>query len=86
VKLGSPKNLTDEARNKGTKAIKENALNNDRNRQAQSIITNCKEKGMSFREIANYLNELNFKTRYGKQFLPASVHQLYNRSQLLEVA
>ena len=86
VKLGSPKNLTDEARNKGTKAIKENALNNDRNRQAQSIISNCKEKGMSYREIANYLNELNFKTRYGKQFLPASVHQLFNRSQLLEVA
>lgn len=86
VKLGSPKNLTDEARNKGTKAIKENALNNDRNRQAQSIISNCKEKGMTYRAIANYLNELNFKTRYGKQFLPASVHQLYNRSQLLEVA
>lgn len=79
VVLGNPKNLTSEARAKGTKAIKENAMNNDRNRQAQSIISNCKEKGMSFREIANYLNELNFKTRYGNQFLPASVHQLYSR-------
>ena len=79
VVLGSPKNLTSEARAKGTQAIKENAMNNDRNRQAQSIISNCKEKGMSFREIANYLNELNFKTRYGNQFLPASVHQLYSR-------
>ena len=77
VKLGNPNNLTKEARNKGTQKIKDNAKNNDRNRQAKSIIVNCKEKGMSFREIANYLNELNFKTRYGNQFMPASVHQLY---------
>jgi DNA invertase Pin-like site-specific DNA recombinase len=79
VKLGSPKNLTNEARSKGTQAIKENAMNNDRNRQAQSVIGSCKEKGMTYREIAEYLNQLNFKTRYGKQFLAASVHQLYNR-------
>ncbi|WP_116786853.1 recombinase family protein [Flavobacterium psychrotrophum] len=79
VKLGNPDNLTKEARAKGVKAIKDNALNNDRNRQAQSIISNCKEKGMTFRQIAAYLNELNFKTRYGKQFLPASVYQLHSR-------
>lgn len=86
VKLGSPKNLTSEARNKGVLTIKENALNNDRNRQAQSIIGNCKEKGMTYRQIANYLNELNFKTRYGNQFLPSTVHQLHNRTQLQQVA
>ncbi len=86
VKLGSPKNLTNDARNKGVQTIKENALNNDRNRQAQSIISNCKEKGMTYRQIADYLNELNFKTRYGKQFLASSVHQLYNRMQLQHVA
>lgn len=86
VKLGSPKNLTNDARNKGVQTIKENALNNDRNRQAQSIISNCKEKGMTYRQIADYLNQLNFKTRYGKQFLASSVHQLYNRMQLQQVA
>ena len=86
VKLGSPKNLTNDARNKGVQTIKENALNNDRNRQAQSIIGNCKEKGMTYRQIAEYLNQLNFKTRYGKQFLASSVHQLYNRMQLQQVA
>jgi DNA invertase Pin-like site-specific DNA recombinase len=86
IKLGSPKNLTSDARNKGVQTIKENALNNDRNRQAQSIISNCKEKGMSYRQIAKYLNELNFKTRYGKEFLPASVFQLYNRFLLNQAA
>lgn len=80
IKLGNPKNLTNEARAKGLQAIKANALNNDRNRQAQSIIVSCKEKGMSYRKIADYLNELNFKTRYGNQFLAPTVSQLYNRA------
>ena len=80
--LGNPKNLNDDARAKGLKAIKENAINNDRNRQAQSVIIICKEKGMSFRQIAEYLNNLNFKTRYGNQFLAPTVHQLYNRTLL----
>lgn len=80
--LGNPKNLNDDARAKGIAAIKENAINNDRNRQAQSVILSCKERGMSYREIAEYLNKLNFKTRYGNQFLASTVHQLYNRTLL----
>ncbi|MBC7410113.1 MAG: recombinase family protein [Arcicella sp.] len=80
VKLGNPKNLTNEARAKGVNTIKDNAMNNDRNRQAQSVISNCKEKGMTYREIASYLNGLNFKTRYGKEFMPSTVHQLHNRT------
>lgn len=78
-RLGNPQNLTAEARNKGVSVIKENAKNNDRNRQAHSIITTCKDKGMTYREIADHLNGLNFKTRYGKDFLPASVYQLYSK-------
>ena len=77
--LGTPKNLNNEARAKGLKKIKENAINNDRNRQAQFVILSCKEKGMSYREIATYLNKLNFKTRYGNQFFATTVLQLYNR-------
>jgi DNA invertase Pin-like site-specific DNA recombinase len=80
--LGNPKNLTDNARAKGVATIKENAINNDRNRQAQSVIVSCKEKGMSYREIAKYLNQLNFKTRYGNEFLAPTVHQLYSRTLL----
>ncbi len=79
VTLGNPSNLNDEARSKGVQKIKENATNNDRNRQAQSVIISCKEKGMSYRQIAEYLNQLNFKTRYGNQFMAPTVHQLYTR-------
>lgn len=86
IKLGNPKNLTNDARNKGVQRIKENAQNNDRNRQAQSIISNCLEKGMTYQKIADYLNELNFKTRYGKQFLASSVYQLHKRVKLQQIA
>nr|WP_315200598.1 recombinase family protein [uncultured Flavobacterium sp.] len=80
VKLGNPQNLTKEARAKGVDKIKENAMNNDRNRQAQSIILNCKEKEMSYRQIADYLNQLNFKTRHGNKFYAPTVLQLYSRA------
>lgn len=82
VKLGNPENLTNDARKKGVQTIKENAINNDQNRQAQSVITSCKEKGMSYRQIAEYLNQLNFKTRYGNQFMAPTVHQLHRRTLL----
>ena len=80
--LGNPKNLDSNARAKGVQKIKENAINNDRNRQAQSVIIACKERGMSYRQIAEYLNGLNFKTRYGNNFLAPSVHQLYTRAMV----
>ena len=79
--LGTPKNLDSNARAKGLQKIKENAINNDRNRQALTVIANCMEKGMSYRKTAEYLNGLNFKTRYGNNFMATTVHQLYNRVQ-----
>lgn len=82
VALGTPKNLDNAARAKGVQKIRENATNNDRNRQAQSVIISCKEKGMSYRQIAEYLNQLNFKTRYGNEFMAPTVHQLYTRTLL----
>jgi DNA invertase Pin-like site-specific DNA recombinase len=78
VKLGTPSNLSIEARNKGLQAIKENALQNNSNRQAKSIIGYCKEKGMTYREIALHLNGLNFTTRYGNKFHPITVKRLYS--------
>ena len=82
IALGNPKNLDSAARAKGVLKIRENATNNDRNRQAQSVILSCKEKGMSYRQIAEYLNQLNFKTRYGNEFMAPTVHQLYTRTVL----
>lgn len=80
VQLGKPENLTSLAREKGQSIIKKNARENDRNRQAQAIIVGCKEKGMTYREIANFLNELNFRSRYDKLFHPTTIMRLYKRS------
>ncbi len=78
--LGSPQNLTAEAIQKGISAVKENARTNDNNRQAQAVIKSCIGQGMSYNKTAEYLNELNFKTRYGHSFQATSVMRLYERS------
>jgi DNA invertase Pin-like site-specific DNA recombinase len=80
VILGTPKNLTSAAREKGQLVIKQNAINNDRNRQAQAIIKGCKEQSMSFHDIAEYLNTLNFRTRNNKSFFATSVKRLHDRT------
>jgi len=80
VKLGKPENLTIEAREKGKEAIRINSRANDSNRQAQAIIISCREKGMKFRQIADHLNELNFKTRYGCSYHPMTVKRLFEQS------
>lgn len=79
--LGSPKNLTLEARTKGQLAIKRNAQENDRNRQAKAIISGCRTKNMTYREIAEYLNNLHFSTRYGKLFHATTVMRLYVKNE-----
>jgi transposase len=35
-------------------------MKKDRNKQAKSVIIICKLKGMSYRQIADYLNQVNF--------------------------
>ncbi len=79
VKLGSPKNLTTDAIQKGISSVMENARSNDNNRQAQAVIKNCIAQGMSYNKTADYLNGLNFKTRYGNSFQATSVMRLYDR-------
>ena len=86
VRLGRPENLTDEARRKGLAAVKSNALNNDKNRQAQAIIVSCREKGMTYKHIADQLNKLNFKTRYNHAFHATSAQRLYLAWQNIESA
>lgn len=79
VKLGTPKNLTYADRLKGVKVRQENAKNNDRNRQATAIIISKRVEGLSFQKIADYLNELSFKTRRDKQFESMTVKLLFDR-------
>lgn len=82
VRLGKPENLTPIAREKGQITIKRNAKENDRNRQAKAIISSCISKNMSYRETADYLNKLNFRTRYDKSFLPTTVMRLHKMCEI----
>lgn len=79
-KLGTPENLTNEARQKGVTTIKENAQNNKANRQATEMIAMYRKQGLSFQKIANKLTDLGYKTRRGKDFGKSSVKMLFDRS------
>lgn len=79
-KLGTPENLTDEAKAKGIKVIKEKAAQNKANIQATALIVEYRGKGLSYDKIADALNQLNFGTSQGKKHNSTSVKRLYDRS------
>lgn len=81
VKLGTPKNLSIEAISKGREVRTTNARNNDKNKQATAMIVVYKEKGMTFQQIANQLNQLNFTTSKGSTFQPMTVKRLFDRTK-----
>jgi DNA invertase Pin-like site-specific DNA recombinase len=80
--LGTPENLTLQARSKGVEAIKQNALAHENNQKAAAIARLLKsqpsesQKERSLRAIAAELNRLGFKTRHGKSFHPMGVKRL----------
>ena len=80
INLGTPRNLTLEAREKGMKARISNAKQNKQNIQATELILSYKKEGYSYADIATKLNDKGFRTRYGKDFKPMSVKRLYDRS------
>lgn len=79
VVLGSPKNLTPEARRKGTFKIIENARENPNNKKATSMIVLLRKEKLSYRKIASKLNLDGFKTRRNKEFSASQVLILYDR-------
>lgn len=78
-KLGSPQNLTDEARAKGRDAWSQKARSNTNCRRASCLIKQLRQQGKSYREIANELNEAGFKTANGKKFNAMQVKRLADR-------
>jgi DNA invertase Pin-like site-specific DNA recombinase len=79
-KLGTPANLTEDARLKGLEVRRSKALNSKENKQAIHVIQSEKKEGKSFREIVDKLNELGYVTSQGKAFGVSSVHKLYKRA------
>ncbi len=79
-KLGTPANLTGQAKEKGVAAIKANARLDGHNIRAGAMAVLLRNQGLSFRQIAGRLNELGYPTRHGKPFRPMSVKRLVDRS------
>lgn len=77
-KLGKPENLTNSARTKSIEVRKQKAQDNDNNKKALALIVALKNQNMSFRKIAETLNNSGFKTSKGNKFYAMSVKQLYD--------
>ena len=80
-KLGNP-NGFGEYQVLGLERIKENATTNKANQQAMDIIIESRKKEMTYQEIADKLNRLQYSTRYGKEFNPIQVYRLFMRGEL----
>ena len=64
----------------GIEKIKENAKNNKANLQAMDIICSARNEGLTYQQIADKLNRLQYTTRYGKDFKPMQVKRFYDRT------
>jgi DNA invertase Pin-like site-specific DNA recombinase len=77
--LGTPANLTTEAKKKAVEAIKTNARTAKEVIQVLPIIQNLRKEEKTYREIAAYLNTLQFTTRTGKPFTGTQVMRIEKR-------
>ncbi|MEX0610304.1 MAG: recombinase family protein [Balneolaceae bacterium] len=77
--IGSPENLTKEAREKGHQTISQKARNNVDTRKAFHFIQPRREAGESYQSIADQLNEEGYRARRGKEFHPAQVRKIWMR-------
>ena len=85
-KLGTPANLTEEARLRGLEYIRNKAKNNPNNKRALAYVKMMKErnelkkrKKLKLREIAEELNSEGFKTSTGKDFGTTQVIRLLKK-------
>jgi len=81
IKLGNPQNngLTSNSIAKGMKIRCENALCNEHNKQAGTLILSLRNNGAKWIEIVNQLNANGFKTRRECAFDITAVKRLYAR-------
>lgn len=80
VKLGNPQNLNEEARKKGLKTRITNSMENENTKKASILISSLRQKGCSYQEIADKLNEYNYKTRNECKFSKNQVRRILLKS------
>lgn len=76
-KLGSPQNLTKEAKEKGYLERRELAQKRETNIKAFEIAKDLRGQGRSYHNIADCLNRYGFKTVKERRFYAASVRNLF---------
>jgi DNA invertase Pin-like site-specific DNA recombinase len=78
IKLGSPKNLTQEAREKGIESNRKNRIENENWKKAKMFIEHfhMKNGDINLSEISRQLNSNGYKTRNGCLFSPSIVKRL----------
>lgn len=76
VKLGNPQNLNEEARKKGLKTRITNSLENANTKKASILISSLRQKGLSYQEITDKLNEYGYKTRNECKFSKNQVRRI----------
>jgi DNA invertase Pin-like site-specific DNA recombinase len=78
VKLGSPQNLTNEARIKGTESIIKKRVENENWKMARMFIEHFQMKNgyINYTQISKELNISGYKTRYSCKFSSATVKRL----------
>ena len=74
--LGTPANLTSEAKQKGLAARQANAQANVNNRLAAQLATLLRANGTNLRAIADQLNQSGYGTWRGKAFHPMGILRL----------
>ena len=79
-RLGNPNNFSDYQK-LGIEKIKENAKNYKANVQAMDIISSARNEGLTYQQIADKLNCLQYTTRYKKKFNPIQVQRLFNKDK-----
>lgn len=79
IKLGSPQNLTNEARMRGVETIVKKRCENENWKMARMFIEHFQMKHgyLNYTHISKELNENGYKTRLGCSFSPTSVRRLY---------
>ena len=78
VKLGSPKNLTEAAREKGIQSIIKKRVENENWKMAKMFIEHFQMKNgfINYTKVSKELNINGYKTRNGKLFSPSTVRRL----------
>lgn len=77
--LGKPENLTTEARKSGLNIRKRNARKSKANIQATELCLAYRSQGLTLGQMADKLNSIEMKTRYGKSFQAMTVKRLLDR-------